>query len=243
LQTKRGEPHKLKLQSLERTKTTKMPTLFNTATAETSSTPVAEETEVRQVDWDAEVVADHPDADLNELLPIPPAGIYLFKSRLLPAAEGKENPYGSVTKDNKPFISAMVELELVDESSPFNGYKLNHRLSSLVFEKRGTSPLHHFMNCIGEVVPTVIRMRDFRDKVVSALESTPMVQAELEWRAARKSGPGQYDWEDVAKKMRDFPKDKESDGYSQIYLYTNPTTKQKSEHRAQAYISKFLLQQ
>jgi hypothetical protein len=220
-----------------------MPTLFSTETATISATPDAEETEIIQVDWDAEVVAEHPDADINALLPIPPAGIYLFKSRLLPVKEGKENPYGSVTKNKQQFVTAMIELELIDESSPFNGFKLNHRLSSLVFEKHGTSPLHHFMNCIGEVLPEVIRMRDLRDRVVSALESTPLVQAELEWRAARKSGSGQYDWEDVAKKMRDFPKDKEADGYSQIYIYTNPQTKQKSEHRAQAYISKFLLQQ
>jgi hypothetical protein len=220
-----------------------MPQLFNTDAAATSSTPVAEEAEIVQVDWDAEVVAEHPDADINELLPIPPAGIYLFKARLLPATEGKENPYGSVTKAKVQFVVAMIELELVDESSPFNGYKLNHRLSSLVFDKRGTSPLHHFMNCIGEVLPNVIRMKDLRDRVISSLESSPMVQVELEWRAARKSGTGQYDWEDVAKKMRDFPKDKESDGYSQVYIYTNPQTKQKSEHRAVAYINKFLLQQ
>lgn len=220
-----------------------MPTLFNTEAAATSSTPIAEEAEVVQVDWDAEVVAEHPDADINELLPIPPSGIYLFKTRLLPAAEGKENPYGSVTKNKVQYLSVMLELELIDESSPNNGYKLNHRLSSLVFDKRGTSPLHHFMNCIGEVLPTSIRLKDLRDRVISALESSPLVQAELEWRAARKFGPGQYDWEDVAKKMRDFPKDKEADGYSQIYIYTNPQTKQKSEHRAVAYISKFLLQQ
>lgn len=220
-----------------------MPELFNTNTSNVATAPVdTEETQAVEVNWDAEIVAEHPDADINELLPIPPAGIYLFKCRLLDRGEDKENPYGSVTKKQQPFLNVMLELELVDESSSFNGYKINDRLSSLVFEKRGTSPLHHFMNCIGEVVPEVIRLRDLKDKVVAALEQTPMVNAELEWRAARKSGSGQYDWEDITKRMRDFPKDKESDGYSQIYIYTNPATKQKSEHRAMAYISKYILQ-
>lgn len=220
-----------------------MPNLFNTDSANVATAPVdTEGVQAVEIDWDAEVKADHPDADLNEILPIPPAGVYLFKVRLAPTAEDKENPYGSVTKDGKPFLNAMIELELVDESSEFNGTKLNMRLSSLVFEKRGTSPLHFFMNCIGETLPEVIRLKDLRDRVISALESAPMVQAQLEWRAARKIGPEKYDWEDVAKRMRDFPKDKEGDGYSQIYIYTDPKTKHKSEHRAMAYISKFLLQ-
>lgn len=220
-----------------------MPTLFNTDSASVATAPVdTEEVQAVEVDWDAEVKADHPDADLNEVLPIPPAGVYLFKARLASVAEGKENPYGSTTRDNKPYINAMIELELVDESSEFNGTKLNIRLGSLVFDKRGTSPIHHFMNCIGETLPSVIRLKDLRDRVITALESTPLVQAELEWRAARKTGQGKYDWEDVAKRMKDFPKDKESDGYSQVYIYTDQKTKQKSEHRAMAYISKFLLQ-
>jgi hypothetical protein len=223
-----------------------MPELFKTSASAVATSPVdAEEIQAIEVDWDAEVKAEHPDADINETLPIPPAGVYLFKCRLQNRGEDKENPYGSVTKDkNNPrsFLNVMLELELVDESSEFNGYKLNHKLSSLVFDKRGTSPLHHFMNCIGEVLPEVILLRDMKDKVVAALEATPMVQAELEWRAARKSGQGQYDWEDVAKKMLDFPKNKEGDGRSQIYVYTNPATKQKTEHRAMPYISKFLLQ-
>lgn len=226
-----------------------MPTLFNTNASAASTSPIdAEEVQVVEVNWDAEVIAEHPDADINETLPIPPAGVYLFKARLLNRGEGKENPYGSVTKpkDNSPgvpFLNVMLELELVDESSPFNGYKLNHKLSSLVFDKRGTSPLHHFMNCAGEVLPSVIRLRDLKEKIEATLEQTPMVQAELNWRAARKFGPGQYDWEDIAKRMKDFPKDKEGDGYSQIYVYTHPQTKQTTEHRAMPYISKFLLQQ
>lgn len=222
-----------------------MPELFNTNTTTASATPVADEAEVVEINWDEEVVAEHPDADMNEILPLPEGGkIYLFKARLLNRGEDKENPYGSMTKDKKPFINVAVELELTDESSPYHGFKINHYLTSLVFERRGTSALHHFMNCIGETLPERISLGTMRDRVKAALDSgnPPMVQAELEWKASIKTGPGKYDWTEVVKKMKDFPRSKESDGYSQIYIHTDPKTRQQTEARANAYISKFVLQ-
>lgn len=221
-----------------------MPTLFNTDTAAVATVDT-DEAEVVAVDWDAEVEAANPDADINETLPLPEGGkTYLWSIKLLDRGEDKENPYPGITSKKKPFLNVMFELSLVDESSEFHDFKINFYANSLVFDRRGTSMVHHIMHCIGETLPQVVKLSEMRDRIKKAFESipAPLVHAELEWKASRKNGPGKYDYEEVVKRARDFPKNPEGDGRSQIYVFVDPKTKQKMELRAQAYISKFLLQ-
>lgn len=218
-----------------------MPQLFPTETA----TAVAEEVEEIQVEDNEVVEAANPEADMNATLPIPPAGSYLFKVSLLDRGEianpkrGRTNPKDGTS--GRPFISVGLKLHLVDEGGEFHGFELTEYVTSLVMARRGTSSLHHFMNCIGETLPTTIGIGDLEAKVRAALESNPLVQAKLEWKASRKSGPGKYDREEVVKYMRDFPNNPDGDGKSQIYIY-KPKSGAPEELRAMPYISKFLLQ-
>lgn len=224
-----------------------MPDLFKTpgGAAVAEGTSPVEEAEVVQIDWEATVEAEHPDADANEILPIPPGGqTYLWKVSLLDRGE-IENPKPGMTKDRKPFITVGLELELVDESSEFNGFKLSEYVTSLVMPRRGTSMLHHVMNCMGEVLPSSISLKALRDKVVETLTSSPspLINAELEWKASRKNGPGKNDYEQVAQKMKQFPRNPEGDGYSQTYIWKNPKNPNDTQElRAFPYITKYIAQ-
>lgn len=216
-----------------------MPELFPTQSATAVAEP--EVAEIIEVDLDAEVIAEHPDADINATLPLPPGGQkYIVRLGLLDRGE-QENPSASMTKkEKKPFITVGLELELVDESSEFHGFKMTDYINSLVQQRRQTSPVHFVMSCIGEVLPNVIKLKDLIAKVKTALESRPLIPVIIEWKGSVKTGPGKYDWTEVFKRMTDFPKDPESDGRLQIATWTDPKTGQKHEVRAQAYIYQYL---
>lgn len=231
-----------------------MPNLF--APTADASTAVVEDAEVVEMNWDAEVEVADATADFNEIVPIPPgpcthcktSGIYICKVSLLPPKEDGENPAGRMTKEKKPFISAAIQLEIVDEGGAFHGFQVNdYNVSSLMFKGQKTSKLHQVMNCVGSPLLAHARISEWRDKVIEVLGNgnSALIQVELDWRAARKSGPGKYDYEDIVRKMSLFPKNPEGDGHLQVYTYVPDPKKprESSEHRASIYVSKYLLQQ
>lgn len=221
-----------------------MPSLFPTGAAAAE----VEDAEDVVVDLNARVVAAKPDADINALIPQPPGsngkfghGAYLLRARLLDRGD-IANPKPGLTKEKVPFVTVGLELEIVDEGSEFHGFKMNKYINSLVQKMRQTSDVHWFMNCIGETLPEDISLGELIEKIKSALESEPMINSELEWRASRKIGQGKYDYEDVATRMMDFPKSPDGDGHIPVYTYKDPKSGEKTEHRAMAYVSKFLSQ-
>lgn len=217
-----------------------MPNLFAN---NQSSTAVEEEAVEIVINEDEEIVADRPDADINELIPQPPGGRYLLKASLAEVAEDKENPYTSATKKNhKPFVAVVLNLEIVDESSDFHGFAFTKNINSLVQKQRQTSDVHNFMACIGEVLPQRISIRELKQRVKEALESNPSVWAEIEWKASIKTGSGTYDWTEIKTLYNQFPKDPEGDGRLQEVSWTDPKTKEVHVLRAKAYVSKFLRQ-
>lgn len=195
--------------------------LFNTTqnsnpTSTSSAVADPEVAEVVEIDLDAEIEAGHPDADINALIPQPPAGKYVLKASLLDRGE-VDNPKPGQTKDRKPFITVGLSLKIVDEGSEFHDFELQDYVNSLVQRTRQTSPLHDFLHKIGETVGSVTTLRQLIAKVVATLGegNTALVNAEIEWKASIKSGPGKYDYMEVFKKMKEFPRDPESDGYLQ----------------------------
>lgn len=228
-----------------------MPNLFG-ANQGGNTTTVEEETQ-EVVDLsaylDEEIVADRPDADINALIPQPPAGIYVLSVGLQDKGE-VDNPRLSLTTDKKPFVVANLDLKIVDEGSEFHDCGIFNigvnsagtAINSLVQKARQTSPIHHFMNCVGQVLPQHIKVRDLLQIVRETLEPRVLVQAEVEWKASRKAGPGKFEWEIVAQRMRDFPKNLEGDGYSQTFIYKDKKSGEITECRATAYVKAFLVQ-
>lgn len=160
------------------------------------------------VDYDAPVEAANPTADFNEIIPPPPAGLYLFKwsvdEKGIVGSVGKKPPHS-------PFLNCFLLGNLFDDGGPDDGFKVNYYFNSLVQSRKGTSEAHHFLSCAGNPAPAQTTLGRLKAQLEETLASNPVVPAELQWRCSYKN-PTTGKWDEQFTRMDQFPKHKRDDG-------------------------------
>ncbi len=168
-----------------------------------NTSPDSDAVETAAIDLNAEIVADDPEADFNERNAPPPAGVYPIKWQL-----GDKGVVPAQDKNGKPYVAVYLKGELQAES-PFENYPVTYYMNSIIFGSKGTSEVHHFMNCIGEPLPNRITLGEMKERIENALANSPVGNALCDWKGSYQSGVNQQTgkavWTDQYKSMKAFP--------------------------------------
>lgn len=174
-----------------------------------NNNPADDATETISVNDDEIVEVEDAQGDVNQAAKLPPRGIYPFKWK----AGKDEHPYKSVSAGDVPrsFVGTSLVGSLQDSGGEFEGTLVfeNH-INSLSKRGKTTSDLHHFLNVVGNPAPNRTTIGELLQFSKDVLESEPIGEAEIDWKASYKSGKktktGKDEWVDVVKTMTAFPK-------------------------------------
>lgn len=154
------------------------------------------------IDMNAEVEAAKPEADFNERLAPPPAGIVPIKWSL-----AEKGVVPSLSKNKVPFLNVFLKGELLIPP-PYENYPTNYYMNSLV-GRSGTSEVHFFMHSVGEPLPARMTLGAMKDKLEEVLSNNPVGNAEVDWRASYQDGTdprtNKPKWVEQAMHMNQFP--------------------------------------
>lgn len=168
----------------------------------TSNSPDDDVVEKQVIDMDAEIVADNPEADFNVRTAPPNADIYPVAWSL-----AEKGVIAAMDKNSKPFVHVYLKGALKADA-PFEDFPVNDYMNSIVQGGKGTSAVHHFMNCIGEPLPARITLSEMKEKVENALANLPLGNVECDWKASYQSGinpkNGKPAYTEIAKHMKQF---------------------------------------
>lgn len=179
-----------------------------------NTSPEASATETVEIDLNAEVVADNPDADFNERQ-APPLGGFVYAIQWeLDSEKGGVVP--AMTKNQVPYVHLYIKGKLSIDGK-YSGYVVRDYLNSIVFSS-GTSEIHHFLYALGEPIPQRIHLAanpgnpkpGLKDKVEEILSQNPTGLALCDWRASYQDGinpkNGKAKYVDFKVGMANFPK-------------------------------------
>lgn len=165
---------------------------------------VEEETVVENsIDLDEVIEVENPTADFNIPATPPKAGIYVARWKL-----NSQKPNGGIEAKNSPKVGNFLNVHLLgvivapDES--FDGFIFNDYMHTIVNRQKGTSEVHHFLNCLGTPLDKSTSLRQIMTTLQEELSLEPTSKVKIEWKATYKDDNGKYI--DIAKKMTDFEK-------------------------------------
>lgn len=172
---------------------------------EVNNSPDSTATETVEIDLNAVIEADNPDADFNERTAPPTGGlVYAIQWEL-----DEKGCVPAMTKNHTPFVHLYLKGKLTT-SGNFENYPVSCYLNSIVFGSKGTSEVHHFLSVLGESVPQRIPLGELKDRVETILAQNPVGLALCDWRAAFQDGinpkTGKAKYTDIKSGMRNFPK-------------------------------------
>lgn len=152
-----------------------------------------------------------PDRDINVPLEPPRAGVYRFRWK--PNIAKKGGIYFKPTEKtgqillNVSLLGQLLTEGTSLEGSEFDGFIIADYLNS--YQRKGTTPLHHFANCCGSSLPKSFNLKTLKEKVEELLNQEPSSFAAIEWKATI-NRDGKY--VDIAKRMTDFPNATDENG-------------------------------
>lgn len=222
--------------------------------SEINNNPAQDAVEKVEVNDDEIVEVEDAQGDVNIAAKLPPRGIYPFAWK----AGKDDHPYKSVSAGETPrsYVGTSLVGTLQDGSGEFEGTLVfeNH-INSLSQRGKTTSKLHHFLNVVGSPAPNRTTIGELLQHTKDVLEQTPVGEAEVDWRAAYKTGQkdkkGHDVYEEVAKTMTAFPRHYVNDAGETVtkaeggkwdgtYIQQIPNPKDGEPINAQLYIRQYL---
>lgn len=219
-----------------------MSTMFPSENQSTS--PADDAVENQQIDMNAEISVDNPEADVNEQIP-PPAGdrVYPIKYSLNDAQEGGA-VQAKLTKNGAPFLNVFLKGNIIAEGAD-DGFPVS-RYMNTIQNRTGTSTVHYFLLCAGEPVLTKMSLQRLQDKIEEVLATNPTVLGLCDWRAQYPDGTtnpknGKANYKTLKEGMKNFPKSKDESGKT-VYNHILESPKDGSKVSARLEVFKDLTQ-
>lgn len=160
--------------------TNQMPVDMANANQESPANGQAEES--YEIDQNAVSEVKDATADFNVIPPPPPAGTYPVRWKL-----GEKGVEWGGSKKAGTFLNVYLEGELIAEGTDYNNYSLREYMNNIYNKLKGTTELHHFMNCLGVPLAPSMPMKDIKTLVETTLANSPIGMAEIEWQAKEKN--------------------------------------------------------
>lgn len=173
-------------------------------------------------------VAD-PTRNIDVPIEPPPAGVYDFLWKLNTNKKDGGAYFKQAEKSGQWLLNISLIGLLQAEGEEYHEYFVSDHLNSYL--RRGTTSIHHFMNCIGQPQPKNFTLGVLKERCVEILNQEPRGKAYLEWKATIKRGDK---YEDLAKKMSDFQRN--DDGSYQPWIETKNDEGELVKVYAQGYI-------
>lgn len=156
---------------------------------------------------DAELVVQDPSRDINIPLEPPPGGVvYPVLWGLNPNKKDGGAYFKQSDKSGQwSLIVSLLGKVQGMEGTDFENYFVSDTINS--FLRKGTTAIHHFMNCVGQPMAANTNLRSMQSIVKEVLGQEPIGHVLLEWRASYQESPDK--WKQIASRMTDFPKNED----------------------------------